>query len=74
MSKGQFDSQQIEPRMPGANFMSGTVNLRAVFLLREVEQLSYYEIALALDIAVGTIASRLNRARRFLREWISLRS
>lgn len=46
-------------------------DLRAIFLLREVEQLSYYEIALALDIAEGTVASRLNRARRLLREWIS---
>lgn len=45
-------------------------DLRAIFLLREVEQLSYYEIALALDIAEGTVASRLNRARRLLREWI----
>lgn len=44
--------------------------LRAVFLLREVEQQSYYEIAMALDIAEGTVASRLNRARRFLREAI----
>lgn len=42
--------------------------LRAIFLLREVEELSYYDIALALDIAEGTVASRLNRARRLLRE------
>lgn len=48
-------------------------DLRAIFLLREVEQLSYYEIAMALDIAEGTVASRLNRARRLLREWITLR-
>ena len=44
---------------------------RAVFLLREVEHQSYYEIAMALDIAEGTVASRLNRARRLLREAIS---
>jgi RNA polymerase sigma-70 factor (ECF subfamily) len=43
-------------------------DLRAVLLLREVEDLSYYDIAMTLDIAEGTVASRLNRARRCLRE------
>lgn len=46
-------------------------DLRAIFLLREVEQLSYYELAMVLDIAEGTVASRLNRARRLLRDLIS---
>jgi RNA polymerase sigma-70 factor (ECF subfamily) len=44
--------------------------LRAIFLLRESEGLSYYDIAMALDIAEGTVASRLNRARRSLRKLI----
>jgi RNA polymerase sigma-70 factor (ECF subfamily) len=48
--------QQIDPE------------LRAIFLLREVEQLSYDEIAKVLNIAVGTVGSRLNRARSVLRE------
>lgn len=43
-------------------------DLRAILLLREVEDLSYYDIAMTLDIAEGTVASRLNRARRSLRE------
>jgi RNA polymerase sigma-70 factor (ECF subfamily) len=43
-------------------------DLRSAFLLREVEQLSYEEIALVLDIAEGTVASRLNRARQMLRQ------
>lgn len=43
-------------------------DLRSVFILREVQQLSYHEVALVLDIAEGTAASRLNRARRCLRE------
>jgi len=46
-------------------------DLRAIFLLREVEQLSYYDLAMALDIAEGTVASRLNRARRLLRDLIA---
>jgi RNA polymerase sigma-70 factor (ECF subfamily) len=42
--------------------------LRAIFVLREVEQLSYAEIAATLGIAEGTVASRLNRARRRLKD------
>lgn len=40
---------------------------RTVIILREVEGLSYDEIAEALDIAVGTVKSRLTRARQALR-------
>lgn len=47
-------------------------DLRSVFLLREIEGLSYGELAEALGIPEGTVASRLNRARtelqRLLRE------
>jgi RNA polymerase sigma-70 factor (ECF subfamily) len=41
---------------------------RAVLVLREYEGLSYQEIADALDIPVGTVMSRLNYARKLLRE------
>lgn len=41
---------------------------RQVFLLREVEQLDYAAIADALRVPVGTIRSRLNRARAALRD------
>jgi RNA polymerase sigma-70 factor (ECF subfamily) len=36
---------------------------RAVFLLREVHELDYQDIAAALDIDLGTVKSRLARAR-----------
>lgn len=41
---------------------------RAVLVLREYEELSYHEIADALDIPVGTVMSRLNYARKLLKE------
>jgi RNA polymerase sigma-70 factor (ECF subfamily) len=40
---------------------------RAVIVLREIEGLSYEEIATSLDVAVGTVKSRLARARETLR-------
>ena len=40
---------------------------RAAFLLREMHGLTYEEIALALAIEVGTVRSRLARARQALR-------
>jgi RNA polymerase sigma-70 factor (ECF subfamily) len=42
--------------------------LRSMFLLREVEELSHHELAETLDIPEGTVGSRLNRARRELRD------
>lgn len=44
---------------------------RAVLVLREYEGLSYHEIADSLEIPVGTVMSRLNYARRLLRERLS---
>jgi RNA polymerase sigma-70 factor (ECF subfamily) len=48
--------EQLEPRD------------REVLLLFAWEELSYQEIAESLDIAKGTVASRLSRARRCMRE------
>ena len=41
---------------------------KSVFLLREVDQLSYEEVALALNLPLGTVKSRVNRARRILQK------
>lgn len=41
-------------------------DLRAVFVLHEIEEQTMAEIAEALDLAPGTVASRLRRARE---EW-----
>ena len=44
--------------------------LRSLFLLREVEKQSYAEIAAALQIPEGTVASRLSRARQLLKQYL----
>lgn len=41
--------------------------LRAVIVLREMEGLAYEEIAEALDVSVGTVKSRIARAREELK-------
>lgn len=46
-------------------------DLRMIFVLREVEELSYHDIAEALQIPEGTVGSRLNRARRELKQLLS---
>jgi RNA polymerase sigma-70 factor, ECF subfamily len=46
------------------------VPYREVLLLCEVEEMSYQEIAATLTIPIGTVMSRLSRARRALRETV----
>lgn len=42
--------------------------LRAIIILKEIEELSYEEIADYLDISMGTVKSRISRAREELQE------
>jgi RNA polymerase sigma-70 factor, ECF subfamily len=46
------------------------VAYREVLLLCEVEEMSYQEISATLAIPIGTVMSRLSRARRALREGV----
>jgi RNA polymerase sigma-70 factor (ECF subfamily) len=46
------------------------VYFREVLLLCEVEEMSYQEIAATLGIPIGTVMSRLSRARRALRDGV----
>jgi RNA polymerase sigma-70 factor (ECF subfamily) len=43
-----------------------------VILLADLEEMKYQEIAQALDIPIGTVMSRLARARKQVREHIVL--
>ena len=48
------------------------VAYREVLLLCEVEEMSYQEISATLSIPIGTVMSRLSRARKALREGLRL--
>ena len=64
-----------ERRRVGAAIAAGVAELsddhRAVFVLREYHELEYGDIAAALEIDVGTVKSRLSRARGQLREFLT---
>ena len=52
----------VEDALSGLN-----PNFRAAVVLRDIEDLSYEEIALVLDISLGTVKSRILRGRDALR-------
>jgi RNA polymerase sigma-70 factor (ECF subfamily) len=43
---------------------------RAVLVLREIEGYSYEEIAQIMDCSIGTVRSRINRARKAMKEQV----
>ena len=47
---------------------------QAVLVLRVVQELSYEEIAAALEVPVGTVMSRLSRARAELKSRLAARA
>lgn len=49
------------------------VNSREIILLCDVEEMSYQEIAETLAIPIGTVMSRLSRARRAMRQLLATR-
>lgn len=47
------------------------VNFREIIILRELEELSYKDIATITDLPVGTVMSRLARARARLQQYVA---
>lgn len=45
---------------------------RLILIMREMQGLSYEEIAAALDCSLGTVKSRLNRARHALKDRVTM--
>jgi RNA polymerase sigma-70 factor (ECF subfamily) len=58
---------KVEAEQVRAAIQELPLDFREIILLREYEELSYQEIASVLDCPVGTVMSRLGRARAKLR-------
>ncbi len=71
-SSGPDAAQQLDERRArvvlDALLASIPLDLRTVFVLYELEELTMAEIARALDLPMGTVASRLRRAREAFEE------
>jgi RNA polymerase sigma-70 factor (ECF subfamily) len=65
-----FMSAEAQEQL-GASLESLSPNLRAVFILRDIQALSTQETAEALGISPGAVKTRLLRARLQLRELLS---
>jgi RNA polymerase sigma-70 factor (ECF subfamily) len=63
----EADASQLKARI-GEAIEKLPLHQRSVLLLRAQEGLSYQEIARNLDISIGTVMSRLSRARQALKE------
>jgi RNA polymerase sigma-70 factor (ECF subfamily) len=64
---------KMETEQVRAAIQELSVEFREIILLREYEELSYLEIATVLGCPVGTVMSRLARARAKLRASLSAR-
>jgi len=58
----------VDRRMLNEAIAALPAQFREVLVLREMEDLSYKEIAKIADVPIGTVMSRLARARRLLSE------
>lgn len=61
-------ARNMDRRMLNAAITALPTRFREVLILRELEDLSYKDIARIADVPIGTVMSRLARARRHLAE------
>src|SRR5438445_6374387 len=61
-------ARELDRRMLNEAIAALPLQFREVLILRELEDLSYREIARITDVPIGTVMSRLARARRLLAE------
>ncbi len=66
----QIMTQQVQVEMQHA-ISELKENYRIVIIMRDIQGMSYDDIAAVLDISAGTVKSRLNRARENLRKIVS---
>ena len=72
MSNNKSDAERTEHRELLDQALSGVEpELRSIFVLREVEELSYRQIAETIGVPEGTVGSRLNRARREIQQHLA---
>jgi RNA polymerase sigma-70 factor (ECF subfamily) len=62
--------QKVERAQVTAAIARLPLVFREVLVLREIEELSYEDVARVLDIPKGTVMSRLSRARRLLQGYL----
>lgn len=70
-SAGSVESSVIDRDRIDRALATLPIELRETIVLRDVEGLEYREIAVALDIPIGTVESRIFRARQRLRELLT---
>ena len=62
--------RSVDRRMLNDALAALPAQFREVLVLRELEDLSYKEIARVAEVPIGTVMSRLARARRLLGEFV----
>ncbi|MFC1550231.1 sigma-70 family RNA polymerase sigma factor [Candidatus Neomarinimicrobiota bacterium] len=61
--QGEYTEQQIQ-----RSIQSLPQHFRTVIILRDIQELSYEEISKIVDVPLGTVKSRINRARLQLQD------